>query len=298
MARQARKEPPCFGERFELVAPLGTRWNGGVFLARDRTTGGEAAIKLLDESVVPEEAVHRFLAEARLLGALRHPHLVHALAWGRDHGFCWYGMELLPGGSLQELAKRVAVPPTHALALTFQLLLGLDALHRAGTVHRDVKLTNVLLAADGRAVLTDLGVAHHPEGSVPWDTHTGQSLGTEGYVAPEQFEDPAHVGPAADLFSSGVLLYRLVTRRPPHRVHLAQFRPEVLDEVVRPIREVIQRATRLDPYERYPSARAMAVAVAEAHDLVEGTAVAGTWTGELERPSGAPWVGVRAWLGS
>ncbi len=298
MPTKPTQQPPRFGDgRFEPVAPLGVRTNGGVFLARDRERGEECALKLLDETSVPPEAIARFQAEARVLSRLRHPHLVHARGHGQDHGFSWYAMDLLPGGDLQALLRvRGPLPAEHALALGFQVLLGLDALHAAGLVHRDVKLTNVLLDEAWRGRLSDLGVAHHPQGEVPYDTRTGQELGTPGYGAPEQWEHAGKVGPVADLFAAGVVVYRLLTKRPPDRLHLAHYRPKLLDGIDAAVQQVLLRATQVVPGSRYATAREMAAAVADAASRI-GVADARGWVALLDDPEAIdPWAGLRAWL--
>lgn len=298
MSHDAPTLAPRFGAgRFVLVAELGVRRTGGVFLAHDRKVGQRCALKLLDEGDVPEEAILRFLAEARDLEQLDHPHVVRARAHGRERGFSWYAMDLLRGGSLQDLAKKRVIPPVHALGLVFQVLVGLDALHRAGLVHRDVKLSNVLLD-DGRAVLTDLGIAHHRRGGVPYDTHTGQELGTAGYVAPEQYEHAGSVGAPADLFSTGVVLYRMITRRPPHRIHLAHYRPDLLDEVPERLRPILLRATQVDVEARYPDARSMGEAVYDAaRDVARDPSAVAGWLGQFDEPGGEEAFGaLRAWL--
>jgi serine/threonine-protein kinase len=219
---------------------------------------------------------------------------VRARAYGREEGLSWYAMDLLPGGDLQDLLKvRGALPPPIALALSFQVLLGLDALHRAGLVHRDVKLTNVLLDARSRAVVTDLGVARHPRHLVQFQTETGQEMGTEGYTAPEQWEHAASVGPPADVFATGVLLYRLLTRKPPHRLHLAQIRPELLSDQPEALRPVLLEATRIEPAARFQDARAMGAAIAAAYPLES----ASSWIRLFDDPEEHdPWEPVRAWL--
>jgi len=293
------KDPagPTLGDgRFRLVAPLGVRQRGGAFLAVDNRTGAECALKVLDDDTVPTESVQRFEAEAKALQRLSHPHLVRAHANGREGGLSWYAMDLLPGGNLQDLLKnRGALPAPIALSLVFQVLLGLDALHRDGLVHRDVKLTNVLLDGQQRAVVTDLGVAHHPKHQVQFQTETGQGLGTEGYTAPEQWEHAARVGPPADLFATGVLLYRLLTRKPPHRLHLAQIRPELLSDHPEALRTLLLHSTRLEPGDRPADARTMGAEVATAATAM-GVATGG-WMRLFDAPGPPdPWDPVRAWL--
>lgn len=289
---------PRLGDgRFEPLLPLHTRDVSGVFLARDHERGDLCAVKLLDGAEVPDQARQRFLAEARVLQRLRHPHVVRGRGHGDDEGLLWYAMDHLPGGSLHELAGRTRVPPEHALALTFQVLLGLDAVHALGLIHRDVKLTNVLLDDRQRACLMDLGIAHHPEGTVEFQTMAGQDLGTPGYRAPEQVFDPGAADARADVFSTGVVLYRLLTRRPPNRLHVAQVRPALLDEVAAPIRPILLVSTHPEAADRYPTARAMAEAIAHAHDAVAATDEARAWMAQFDAVGEPdPWDECRAWL--
>jgi len=187
-------------------------------------------------------------------------------------------MEHLSGGSLQDqLVRKGAVPLELALPLIFQVLMGADALHRAGLVHRDIKLTNVLVDHSGRVRLTDLGVAHHPDGTVDFHTIPGQALGTPGYGSPEQWTDPGRAAATSDVFATGVLLYRLLTRRKADRLHLAHMRPGLLAEIPESVRDLLLRATQHRPALRYPSARAMAEAVVRARDAIFGLAEADVW---------------------
>lgn len=292
-------DTPTLGSgRFTLIEPLGLGTRGGVFLAHDHLRKDLCAVKVIDEHNVPPEAVARFLAEARVLGNLRHTHLVPARAAGNDKDLYWYAMDLLPGGNLQDLLKaRGRVPGLFALAITFQVLLALDALHQAGLVHRDIKLTNVMLDRQGNACLTDLGVAHHPGGSVDFQTLTGQELGTPGYGAPEQWDNAKQVGPPADIFSTGVLLYRLLTKRPAQRLHLGHYRPTLLDELPAPISKVLVAATQVLPASRYASARVMAEALIDAALAIDRDLPQETWRAQLDSPGPPdPWTNLRAWI--
>ena len=291
-----------FGEgRFELIKTLRTSDTGGVFLGVDRDLGVRRAVKLLDAQVASEQSVDRFLAEARVLQRIDHPHVVRGCAHGREQGFCWYAMEHLPGGSLQEhLARKGAMPLELALPLTFQLLMGVDALHGAGLVHRDIKLTNVLVDQTGRVRLTDLGVAHHPDGTVEFHTIPGQALGTPGYGSPEQWTDPGTAGAPADLFATGVLLYRLLTRRKADRLHLAHFRPGLISKLPGPVRDVLLRATQHLPAMRYQEASIMAYAIATARDVVLGHQDTADWMRDFREASHPRWdvafAPLREWL--
>jgi serine/threonine protein kinase len=289
------------GGRYALIRTLRTTETGGVFLGVDKELGVRRAIKLLDASVTSPQSVERFLAEARVLEQIEHPHLVRGCAHGREQGFCWYVMELLPGGTLQEhLVRKGALPLELALPLTFQVLMGVDALHAAGLVHRDIKLTNILVDDVWNPRLTDLGVAHHPQGTVDFHTIPGQALGTPGYGSPEQWTDPGTAGAPADLFATGVLLFRLLTRRKADRLHLAHLRPSLLSQQPKRVRELLLQATRPVPAMRYQDAQTMARAVSEARDEVFGHSDADLWMAHFRRPGAACWTEafgpLRQWL--
>ena len=276
--------------RYELVSVLRTTETGGVFLGKDKKSGVRRAVKLLDAEVAIPQAVERFLAEARVLESIDHPHVVRGWDHGREKGFCWYAMELLPGGSLQEhLAKKGAMPLEYALPLIFQVLMGVDALHQAGLVHRDIKLTNVLVDGEGNARLTDLGVAHHPDSTVEFHTIPGQAMGTPGYGSPEQWTNAGSAGTPADLFATGVLLYRLLTRRKADRLHLAHLRPNLLSNLERPIAELLLHATQHQPRNRFQDAPTMAMAIAEARDVVYGLDESALWIRRFRDPKHPDW---------
>jgi serine/threonine-protein kinase len=270
--------PVTFGEgRFQLRRALGTTPFGGVFEALDTATERRCAVKLHDRSATGVESSERFLAEARVLAEVQHPHVLHAWDHGCEQGFCWYAMELLPHSLRDHCKAKGRVPAEVATAALLQVLSALWAVHQRGLIHRDVKLTNVLVGRDGRVRLADFGVAHHPDGTVSFRTVPGQALGTPGYGAPEQWSGEEQVGPATDVFAAGVLLYRMLTGRPPDRMHLAHYRPRLLAEVPEPLHEVLLTATMVEPPARYPDALAMASAVADARAEMLGQREAHGW---------------------
>jgi len=292
--------PITFGEgRFALQAALGTSATGGVFSAQDRQTHRSCAIKLLDLSATPPDTAARFQAEARVLEDVSHPHVVHAWAHGRQDGFVWYAMDRLPA-SLRDHVKHKG-PMTQELgtAVILQVLSGLDAVHQKGLVHRDVKLTNVLVSEEGTVRIADFGVAHHPRGTVPFETFPGQGFGTPGYGAPEQWDGSHPVGPPTDIFATAVLLYRLVTGRRPGRLHMAHFRPNLLDGLDARLQTVLLHATQPEPGDRYASVYAMAEALVDAHCGRTGTHEAEAWLSHLHDPTSVPsktWDDLRAWF--
>ena len=289
-----------FGDgRFQLIEPLGTTPTGGVFRAVDHLRGEPCAVKLLDREATPPEAAERFLAEARVLEHVDHPHVLHAWAHGFEQGMCWYAMELLPASLRDHMARKGPLPGPLACGVITQVLSGLNAVHALGLVHRDIKLTNVLVDAQGGLRIADFGIAHHPAGTVPFETVPGQALGTPGYGAPEQWGGDRPVGPRADQFATGVLLYRLLTGRRPERLHMAHYRDHLLDDLPPPLHPLLLTATEVDPDRRFTDVAAMVAAVADAHAAITGTDEARAWLPHLHDPlaaSGPTWWALAVWF--
>jgi tetratricopeptide (TPR) repeat protein len=203
---------PTLGERFALRRCLGSGGFGVVYEAEDVTTHDLLALKVLRQG--PPDRILRFKREFRALQGLAHPNLVTygdlycvANEW-------FFTMELVDGTDLLSYVRKSpgAFDEQRLRGSLRQLLLGLQALHVAGKVHRDVKPSNVRVTGDGRLVLLDFGLVTDSEAA----DHSGRSgvVGTPIYMAPEQAASAA-VGPPADLYAVGVLLYELLTGRAP-----------------------------------------------------------------------------------
>ncbi|WP_063748944.1 serine/threonine-protein kinase [Streptomyces sp. NRRL B-24484] len=207
--------------RFELLARLGGGGMGTVWRAVDRELHREVALK----EVRPTEAGgdrptgvmrERVMREARALARLQHPHAVTIHQVVDAHPFPWLVMELVRGESLQDVLDRQGpLPPARAARIGLDLLAALEAAHRAGIQHRDVKPANAVVRPDGTAVLTDFGIAAVAD--LPALTAVDAVIGTPAYMAPERAAgEPG--GPAADLWSLGMLLYTAVEGTSPlHR---------------------------------------------------------------------------------
>lgn len=192
---------------------------GRVWQARDEMLQRDVAIK---ELVAPpglrdderREMRERSMREARAVARLGHPNVVRVFDVLNSGGDPWIVMELVPSRSLQQvLEAEGAMPADRAARIGLGILGALRAAHRAGVLHRDVKPANVLLADDGRVVLTDFGLATLP--GDPRMTQTGMVLGSPAFLAPERATD-GDVGPAADLWSLGATLYAAVEGRTPY----------------------------------------------------------------------------------
>jgi tetratricopeptide (TPR) repeat protein len=186
---------------------------GCVFRARDVTTGEPVALKILHPEM--HEHAERFLREAQILAELRHPGIVRYVAHGEaaDAGL-YLAMEWLEGEDLSRRLSRVPLTLGETLTLARNVAGALGLAHARGVVHRDVKPSNLFLV-DGRASdvrVLDFGIAHVEQVAV---TQTGAMLGTPGYIAPEQARGSRNVGPAADIFALGAVLFECLTGRPP-----------------------------------------------------------------------------------
>ncbi|MFF4585415.1 protein kinase [Streptomyces sp. NPDC001388] len=211
--------------RFELLHRLGGGGMGWVWRARDLALHRDVAVKEVrppDPALAeydPEGARtlrERVLREARALARVHHPNVVtiHHIVDGGEGTYPWIVMELVTGGSLQDRLQRGVLTPVEAARVGREVLSALRAAHAVGIEHRDVKPANVLLRPDGRPVLTDFGIAAVREATSL--TATGSVIGSPDFMAPERVSGKDG-GPAADLWSLGMLLYVSVEGNHPLR---------------------------------------------------------------------------------
>jgi len=192
---------------------------GAVWVALDTRLNREVAIKfpLADKTTNPI-VIERFQREARIAASIDHPNFCPVHDVGEDQGFQYYVMPIVPGQALSvELRSGQPWPLGRAAQLIASLASALAELHARGVVHRDLKPTNVMIKPDGNVVLMDFGLARTFEGTADGLTATGDSVGTPSYMAPEQARPPDKkgVGPAADIWALGVILYQLIAGRLP-----------------------------------------------------------------------------------
>ena len=232
-------------ERYTLTRLIGTGGMASVWAAQDPRLEREVAIKIISDTLALDPTfVDRFAREARIAAGLSHPHVVGVFDYGAHGGRPYLVMEYVPGGTLSSRLKERRFD-WDSLTLARELLDALGYIHAAGILHRDLKPANVLIGADGRARLTDFGIAHLADGTKL--TSTGFIVGTEKYIAPEVRRGGAPTD-SADLYGLGVLLRECATPNSP----------PVLTEL-------IERLTDPDPARRPPSAAA-------ALSVLDGTA--------------------------
>jgi serine/threonine protein kinase len=206
--------------RYRIVAALGAGGMGEVYRALDTRLKREVALKILPtDLVVDPDRKRRFLLEAQSAAALSHPRIATVYDADEADGVCYLAMELVAGVPLTERLHHGPMPAGEALAVAVEVGEGLACAHAKGIVHRDLKPANVLIDTDGHARLIDFGVAKLLE---PWSGETttdlatlaGRVVGTPAYMAPEQARGMA-LDARADVFSFGLLVYELLTRRRP-----------------------------------------------------------------------------------
>ncbi|MFI8950594.1 protein kinase [Streptomyces sp. NPDC053750] len=252
--------------RYRLLSPLGEGGMGTVWRARDEVLHREVAVKEVRAPAgLPDADVQRMYArlehEAWAAARVAHPNVVTVYDVATDGDRPWIVMELVRGLSLADLLEAEGpLAPRRAAHIGAEVLAALRAAHAAGVLHRDVKPANVLLANDGRVVLTDFGIAR-VEGSSAL-TMTGEVVGSPEFLAPERALGRTP-GPESDLWSLGVLLYAAVEGASPFRqdTPLSTLRAIVDEELPPPHRAgalapVIEGLLRKDPAERLPAERA------------------------------------------
>jgi Protein kinase domain len=258
---------------YEIEGELGRGAFGLVLAGRHRQLDRPVAIKQLPQAFAADPEVRRrFTAEARVLASMDHPHIVRVFDYVERDGLCVLVMEYLPGGSVRSQQLQ-GITPQQACAIGLATCAALDYAHERGVLHRDIKPDNLLFTQGRMLKVTDFGIAKVLGQTMA--TRAGEAIGTPAYMSPEQCLG-RELGPATDLYSTGVMLYELLAGRLPYpeegdalsllyrHVHEA---PRPLAAVARGVPEgvayTVMRALAKDPSERHPSAESLGVALAE-----------------------------------
>ncbi|HEY2716343.1 MAG TPA: serine/threonine-protein kinase [Solirubrobacterales bacterium] len=292
---------------YRIERRLGRGGMGILYLALEPGLERRVALKLIAPEAAEEEVfARRFAEESRIAASIEHPNVVPIYAAGEQDGLAWIAMRYVAGSDLgRRIARDGRLEPAHAVALIAQVGNGLDAIHAAGLVHRDVKPANVLLSGEEgaeHAYITDFGVARNLA-TRSGLTQTGRFVGTIDYVAPEQIAG-GEIDARVDVYALGCLLYKLLTGQvpfpregeaarlyahlndpPPNPSLFAPVVPMALDDVV-------VRAMSKEPGDRYPSAgdlgRAAEAALRGGAVTVPERAVATGAAATVETPTPTP----------
>jgi hypothetical protein len=256
---------------FTLLRELGRGASGVVYEAMDRRLGRTVALKVLRTGVDTDaNALERFRREAKACAHVRHDHIVAIHEAGESEGRPWYSMDLVPGEALAVSIREGKRADPVALATGVAgVAEGLDALHREGIVHRDVKPQNLIVRPDGRMILADFGLARSAQAVAL--TQTGDALGTPLYMSPEQMlGQKSEVDARTDVYGLGATMYEALSGRPVFqtedvatlmRMILTQ-RPDALREhapaVPADLEGIVMKCLEKRKDDRYPSALALA----------------------------------------
>lgn len=278
---------------YEILGELGRGGMGVVYRARQVRLNRVVALKMiLAGEHASAEMQARFQAEAEVVARLQHPGIVQVYEVGEHQGHSFLALEFVSGGSLAGKLDDAPWDPHEAAELVERLARAVHVAHEAGIVHRDLKPENVLLTADGEPKVSDFGLAKKLD--TMGQTQTGAVMGTPSYMSPEQASGSKQIGPAADVYALGGILYRLLTGGPPFEGPTAlDILLRVLEEEPTPPRQINRKTPRnletiaLKCLQKQPSNR-YATAGELADDLqryLEGEPI-------LARQ---PWIGLRIW---
>ncbi|WP_075291377.1 serine/threonine-protein kinase [Pararhizobium arenae] len=210
------EQPPSHISRYEITGKIGSGAMGIVYEGLDPIIGRAVAIKLVKEQLSKgrdgQDHLDRFRREMRAAGRCSHPGIVTIFDCGEWEQRPFLVMEYLHGQSLQHMITNGAIPPKQAVKLVGELLDALGVAHQHGVVHRDIKPANIIITTEGRPKITDFGLALLDGGTLQI---RDALVGTPSFMAPEQARGE-HVDHRADLFSAGILLFRLLTGGSPY----------------------------------------------------------------------------------
>jgi eukaryotic-like serine/threonine-protein kinase len=261
--------PRVLNERYEVESTLGRGGMAQVYRANDRVLGRPVAVKVLSRKLSGDQKfLTRFRREAQASAGLNHPHVVSVYDTGAHDDLHYIVMEYVEGETLGSLMARDGPLPAGTSArIAADVAEALEAAHRQGLVHRDVKPGNVMIDPDGRVKVVDFGIARAATDDTL--TQTGLVLGTAAYLAPEQARGEG-VDARSDIYSLGCVLYEMLTGRPPFEAdspvamaykHVNE-RPAPPDGAVPPdMAAVVMRALEKDPTRRFQTAAEMQAAL-------------------------------------
>lgn len=265
---------------YEIYEQIGFGGQGAVYKAREIAVGRDVAIKVILPAFSDTPAfIQRFETEASLIAQLEHPHIIPLYSYWRDETGAFLVMRYLGQGSLRsKLRNEGALSLEEIHRIMTQLVSGLAVAHKAGVVHRDIKPDNILFDAHGNIYLSDFGIARILNSDLDL-TDAGAVVGSPGYLSPEQIRNE-EITPRTDIYSLGIILFEMLTGKPPFQDEalavisrhltepvpdLSEYRPDL------PIQfnDIIQKATAKNPDDRFADVGAFLAAIDAAMALVD-----------------------------
>ncbi|MFB3829959.1 MAG: protein kinase [Bryobacteraceae bacterium] len=281
IVRPAEELPPgtLVAGKYRILDVAGRGGMGVVYRAEDTKLKRHVALKFLPPALVNNvESRQRFVMEARAAAALSHAHICTIHEIHDEEAKPFIEMEFVEGENLRARVRKGALPASEAIEIAMQIASGLDAAHRKGIIHRDIKSTNIMITPEGQAKIMDFGLAK-VKGETLY-TRDGTTLGTVAYMAPEQAAG-GEVDQRADVWSLGVVLYEMLSGQLPFSGDRdASVLYAVVHEPARPIADVapgvppdiqrvIERALKKNPADRYGSAEAMLADMRKYRDRIK-----------------------------
>lgn len=261
---------------YDLGGQIGRGGCGVVLSATHRMLGRPVAIKQIPAQFAEDPVIRRrFAAEAQLMAAIDHPHVVPVYDFVEHDEMCLLVLEYLPGGTVGERFTKDGFDAGSAIAVALACAAGLHAAHTHGVLHRDIKPANLMFTAGGTVKLTDFGIAKIVGGDDTLVTRAGEIVGTPSYIAPEQARGQ-EVSPATDVYALATMVYQLLSGVLPfpagedgmavlfmHAFEQPTPLADTAPTVPRAIADVVMRGLATDPTDRFDSAEAFGVALAE-----------------------------------
>ncbi|MGX1807232.1 protein kinase domain-containing protein [Nocardia sp. NPDC055321] len=281
---------------YEVDGQVGRGGCGVVLAGTHRGLARRVAIKQIPPQFADDAQVRRrFVDEARMMAALDHPHVVPVYDYIEHEDLCLLVLEFLPGGTVENRFVTAGFEATAAVAVALACAAGLEAAHRHGILHRDVKPSNLMFAANGTLKLTDFGIAKIIGGAETLVTRAGDIVGTPSYIAPEQVRGE-ELSPSTDVYALATMLYQLLSGAlpfPPGTDAVAMLFAHAYGEpipltrvapaVPQPIADTVMRGLASDPADRFATAESFGIALAEP--------AAHCWGANWLTPVGIPLIG-------